>query len=299
MKGHGDRREKDAALSRRISAALWIIISLALAACSGADSAAAPTPTPDPIALVTQAAANIRSVQTFRLTIAQTGPDYRIETVQGLATFRRAEGQYVTPNVIQAQVRVVILLGIRRIPLAIDIFARGEAQWVRAAFTGNQWSDAFTFAPGFDPAALIAEETGFNAALNALLDLNYVGVETLETGVSAHHLSGLASGEGMNALLVGIIQARGEVPVDVYIDTETLQPVRFILRMFEADPGGASFGGAPDLEAAPDVTAELQTEPYVWILDIYDINAPAELDPPVENPESTPEITPEVTEDAA
>ena len=295
MKGHGDRREKGAALSRRIGIVFWIMIILALTACSGADSAASPTPTPDPIALVTQAAANIRSAQTFRLTIAQTGPDYRIQTVQGTATFRRAEGQYVTPNVIQAQVRLVIL----GIPLAIDIFARGEAQWVRAVFTGNQWSDAFTFAPGFDPAALIAEETGFNAALNALLDLNYVGVETLETGVSAHHLSGLASGEGMNALLVGIIQARGEVPVDVYIDAETLQPVRFILRMFEANPGSATFGGAPDLEATPEVTAEPQTEPYVWILDIYDINAPAELDPPAENPESTPEITPEATEDAA
>jgi hypothetical protein len=295
MKRHGDRREKGAALSRRIGIAFWIMIVLALAACSGADSAAPPTPTPDPIALVTQAAANIRSAQTFRLTIAQTGPDYRIRTVQGTATFRRAEGQYVTPNVIQAQVRLVIL----GIPLAIDIFARGEAQWVRAVFTGNQWSDAFMFAPGFDPAALIAEETGFNAALNALLDLNYVGVETLETGVSAHHLSGLASGEGMNALLVGIIQARGEVPVDVYIDAETLQPVRFILRMFEANPGSATFGGAPDPEATPEVTTEPQTEPYVWILDIYDINAPAELDPPIENAEATPEITPEATEDAA
>lgn len=274
-------------------------MALALAACAGAQTAATPTPTPNPIALVTQAAANIRSAQTFRLTIAQTGPDYRIQTVQGTATFRRAEGQYVTPNIIQAQVRVVIL----GIPLAIEVFARGEAQWVRAVFTGNQWSNAFVFAPGFDPAALIAEATGFNAALNALLDLNYVGIETLETGVTAHHLSGLATGEGMNALLVGIIQASGEVPVDVYIDTETLQPVRFVLRMFEANPGSASFGGVPELEATPEVTAEPQTEPYIWILDIYDINAPAELDPPAETAEtaaeSTPEVTPEATEDAA
>jgi hypothetical protein len=299
MEGHKDRREKDAALSRRIGVAIWIMITLALTACSGAQSAATPTPTPDPIALVTQAATNIRSAQTFRLTIAQTGPDYRIQTVQGTATFRRAEGQYVTPNVIQAQVRVVIL----GIPLNIDIFARGEAQWVRAVFTGNQWSDAFIFAPGFDPAALIAEETGFNAALNALLDLDYIGIETLETGVSAHHLSGVATGEGMNSLLVGIIQTRGEVPVDVYIDTETLQPIRFVLRMFEANPGGASFGGVPELETTPEVTAEPQSEPYVWILDIYDINAPAELDPPAENAETaaeaTPEVTPEATEDAA
>lgn len=299
MKGHGDRREKDAALSRTIGAAFWMFMALALAACAGAQTAATPTPTLDPIALVTQAAANIRSAQTFRLTIAQTGPDYRIQTVQGTATFRRAEGQYVTPNVIQAQVRVVIL----GIPLAIDVFARGEAQWVRAVFTGNQWSNAFVFAPGFNPAALIAEETGFNAALNALLDLDYIGIETLETGVSAHHLSGLATGEGMNALLVGIIQASGEVPVDVYIDTETLQPVRFVLRMFEANPGSANFGGVPELESTPEVTAEPQTEPYIWILDIYDINAPAELDPPAENAdadaESTPEMTPEATEDAA
>lgn len=295
--------------------ALTTLLIGALAGC-GTDSAPPAAETPDAVALVTQAANNIRNAQSFRLTIIQTGPDYQLNTVQGMATFRQAEGQYVAPGILQARVRVVVL----GIPLDIDVFARGAEQWVRAVFTGNQWSDSFVFAAGFDPAALIAEDTGFNAALNALMNLDYVGIETLETGAQVHHLSGVATGAGMNALMVGIIQAAGDVPVDVYIDTTTLQPARFVLRLFEANPGSASFGvdaldpaaalaasggdplaavaeSTPDpaVEATPESATPAQTEPFVWILDLYDVNGAPDIDPP---PEATPEATDEATPEA-
>ncbi len=304
---------RDSALSRQRGLKYRLLLPLLAgligiaAGCTGNNPAPPPTGTPDALALVTQAAANIRGAQSFRLTIVQTGPAYQLNTVQGAATFRQAEGQYVAPGLLQARVRVVVL----GIPLDIDIFARRAQQWVRAVFTGNQWSDAFVFAEGFDPAALLADDTGFNAALNALIDLNYVGIETLETGASVHHLSGMATGTGMNALMVGLIQATGEVPVEVYIDTTTLQPVRFVLRLFEANPGSASIGMNPldpaaaiaasggdplaaVAESTPETTAEAQTEPFVWILDLYDLNGESELDPP---PEADDTATPEATQD--
>jgi len=137
---------------------------LGLAACAAAP--AAPEPTPDPVGLVAAAAQTMRSATTFRMIVDQQGPDYAIPTDFGSVNFRRADAVYVAPDTMQAGISVTALGGVR---VDIEVFARAADQWFRSpVWTAGSWINA-AFAPGFNPAALIAEETGFNAALNAVI----------------------------------------------------------------------------------------------------------------------------------
>lgn len=245
---------------------------LILAACQSAT----PTPeaTPEPTSLITEAADNIRASQTFRMQVLSTGAPYPVYTdFGGNVFFRQATAQYVAPATMQGSVRLVVA----SIPADVDIFARGEEQWYRnTILTGSRWVQQ-PFAPGFNPQILIAEDTGFQAALDSLIDLQYVGQISLEDGTPVFHLKATADGADVSALLAGIIVVEGATEVEVFVDVEKRIPVRFIIRL----PGTA--------------TTE-EPEPTTWTVDVYDINAEPELDDPAL--ESTVEPTAEVTADA-
>ncbi len=233
-----------------------------LVGCSGASNGAPTQAPPDSLDLVKEAATNIRSADTFRISVNQTGPDYMILTEFATVYFRRATAQYVTPGTMQATIRVIA----GGLPIEVEVFSRGAEQWYRAIWTGNRWVKE-AFAPGFNPETLIAQDTGIEAALKSLVDLSYVGDEQLENGVSVYHLAATANGPDVAALLGGLIAPVGNVGVDVYIDRETRYPSRFVITEY-ASP----FAVTP--EAGQDA------EPVVWTIDIYDLNATAELATP-------------------
>ncbi len=230
----------------------FTIALVALAGCNGSPT----EPPPDPLDLLAQSAANIRAMDTFRMSVELTGADYFIETDFGSVAFRRAVAQYVAPNVMQATVRVLAA----GVPLDVEVFSRGENQWFRGIWTNNAWLNA-TFAPGFNPEALIAQESGFQAALNALIDLEMVGQEELEDGTPVHHLRAVADGQDVSALMVGLIYATGSVNVDVYIHRNEVYPVRFVIEQ-------------------PDTATDDEPEPTTWTVDVYDLNAASEIDDP-------------------
>ena len=240
----------------------FLLSALALLLLAGCGSAASATPTPaDPLALVTDAAAAIRDADSFRMIVDQSGPPYPIATDFGAVTFRRADARYAAPDTLQAALGV-LALGAR---LDVDVFARGSDQWFRAPlWTGDQWLRA-TFAPGFNPELLIAQDAGFQAAVDAARDLVVVGETQLENGQNVIHIQGRADGPALNGLLVGLIEMQGEVAVDVFIDRDTRFPARFVLT--EPVPGS--------------------DEPRVWTLDILDVNQPVQLDSPDATPEAT------------
>jgi hypothetical protein len=127
------------------------------------------------------------------------------------------------------------------------------------------------FAPGFNPETLVSSEAGFQMALAGMIDLNYVEVVTLESGVSAHHLRGQARGDTVTALLAGLVDDLGEqVDVDIYLDTATGYPARFVI----IQPGSETTD---------------QPEPTTWTVDVFDINEPPELEPPPGVTVGTPE----------
>lgn len=231
---------------------LGLVLSL-LAGCQGA----APEPPPDPLDVITTASENVRQLETFRMIVEQTGAPYFIPTELGNALFRRAEAAYVLPDQLAAEVR----LSVQGIPALVDIYSRGADQWFRnEILTFGQWVNA-PYSPGFNPETLIAEETGFQAALAALIDMEYIDTVTLESGVPAYHLNATAEGENVTALLAELIILTGEVEVDVYVDHEAILPVRFVI-------------------VDPDTVTEENPEPTTWLIDIYDFNADIELEVP-------------------
>lgn len=243
-----------------------LLPAVLIGACAPAAPVGTPTPPPDPLVLIAQSAEQIRAAETFRMTVEVTGPPYEILTDYGAVVFRRADAQYVAPGVMQAALRVAAA----GLTIDIDVFARAADQWFRAIWTANTWLNA-PFAPGFNPEALIAQDTGFQAAVDSVTALVYRGETTLESGQSVTHLSGTADGPSMNALLIGLIEMQGTVAVDVYLDATTRMPARFVL--VESVPVAAETADA----AAAEPVAR------TWTMDIYDIDAPAELDPPDED----------------
>ncbi len=232
------------------------LLTLSLAACA---SSATEAPPVDPIELVTQAFENIRATDTFRMTVERTGASYYIETDLGKVDFRRAEAQFVAPDTLQATVRLIAA----GMPSDVDIFSRGNDQWYRhRVLTANRWYNA-PFAEGFNPATLIAEDAGFQMALNSLIDLSYKGRESLEDGTPVYHLTGIADGADISALLANLIETTGQVLVDVFIDQNTVLPVRFVI-------------------VQPDTVTDTEPTPTTWTVDVYDINAAADLDVPDE-----------------
>ncbi len=234
-----------------------VFFVLFLAACSGET---ATEPPPDPLALVTEAGDNIRASETFRMEVLSTGAPYAVQTDFGADVFfRQARAQYVAPETMQGNVRLIVA----GIPADVDIFSRGDEQWYRnTVLTGGEWLNQ-PFAQGFNPQALIADDTGFQAALNALIDLEYVGETNLEDDTRVHHLKGTADGTDISALLAGIIMVQGNTEVDVYVDREQRVPVRFVIRL-------------------PETVTEDEPVPTTWTVDVYDINAEPQLDAPGE-----------------
>jgi len=230
------------------------LLLLSLVACS--NNAAEDTPV-DPIDLVTTASENIRETESFRMEVERTGASYFVETDLGLVDFRRAVAQYVAPNMLQATVRLIAA----GLPADVDIFSRGDEQWYRhAVLTANRWFNA-PFAEGFNPESLIAEDTGFQMALNSLIDLSFVGREELEDGTAVYHIAGIADGADISALLANLVVASGEVLVDVFIDRNTLLPSRFII-------------------VQPDTVTDEDPDPTTWTVDVYDINSEPEIEIP-------------------
>ena len=215
----------------------------------------------DPLEILTEASDNIRAADTFRLDVVHAGADYfaniRLDPNTDISlqvAIRRAVAQYVAPNELQARVRVFGGTAIE-----VDVYALGDEQWLR--FSSLEWTPD-NFAEGFNPEVLIAEGTGFDAALAALNDLRYVGEATLDTGEEVYELAGTADGIDVSALLVGLIDMEGLVTVDVFISRdEPRYPHRIII--VQADTAG-----------------EESLDPTTWTIDIYDINAESEIDRP-------------------
>lgn len=233
----------------------FILVALLLAACGGA---ATPEALPEPIELLTEAATNIRASETLRLAVERTGADYEIETDFGGVNFKRAVAQYIAPDMLQATVRVLAA----GLPIDVDIFSKGDNQWFRGIWTTNIWVNAL-FAPGFNPEALISQETGFQAALQSLIDIGTPTLTELEDGTQVYRLSGTARGEDITALMAGLIEASGSVLVDVFIDRALLLPVRFVI-------------------VQPETVTDTEPEPTTWTVDVYDINAEPVLNAPPE-----------------
>ncbi len=248
---------------QRLLPVVFIVVALALSGCGGGSTDA--TPSVEPLTLLRRAADKIRAAETFKLYVLQRGAPYNftinlsqdpneLMNVQ----FRLAEGQFVSPDELYAKASVKTSI----LTLDVEIYAKNDDQWFRATSLSVPWLNA-PFAPGFNPVALIGDEGGFEAALTSLIELSFEGATTLEDGQPVWHLSGIADGQKVAALVVGLLRIEGSVPVDVYVHRETEYPVRVVVTQ-------------------PDTATAENPEPTEWVIDVYDIDAPVSFTRPTE-----------------
>lgn len=252
---------------RSILPILMVVIIVGIAAVvflmmNGNNATETLTP-PEPRALLIEVIDTLREVETFRMLIDQTGAEYvfRVTLDQGqsevTAVMRRAEAQYVNPNVLFA----TTTLKLGGLPaIGIDIFAQGLDQWFKLA--GSPWIK-YPIADGFDPGRLIQDDSGFPAALTALDSVEYIGAETLDTGIAVQHIRGNAKGQVINDLMFGLLDVPAEEPVvvDVYVDTTINLPALLAVTL-------------------PNTATEAVPEDTQWRIEVYDINAEITIDYP-------------------
>ena len=215
-------------------------------------------PITDPVEALREAVEQIRSKDTFRILIEQTGVAYRFQVSLDAgssfvtAIMRRGEAQFIVPNELYATVR----LEVPPLPTVnVEIFAQELNQFFRLA--GGDWIN-FPIAEGFNPGELVRDDSGFALALGQLRNLEYVGTATLIDGTLTQHIRGNATGQTINNLMFNLLAlTQDNIVVDVYLDPETLFPLRLTLAL----PGTAT-------EREGDTT---------WNIELYDINAPARV----------------------
>jgi hypothetical protein len=100
-----------------------------------------------------------------------------------------------------------------------------------------------------------------------MIELKYAGVATLENGAETYHLTATANGPDMTPLFGGLISPVGTVAVEAFIDKTTRAPARFLITEH-------------DTPAAATQEAGAESEPIVWTIDLYDIDAPSQIVPP-------------------
>ncbi len=244
---------------------LWtslIITLLILTACNGGGDAAPTSVDIDADGLLDEVVDNIRATSFFRMRLEQRGAPYEflLPIGEGGAevniVLRNADAQFVSPDVLYASANVVI----GRLPGVVLIFAREDNQWFRVP--PLPWLNQ-PFAEAFNPLHLISTDSGFQAALSTLTDLEFIGEETLDTGENVLHLRGTASGPRVSDLLMGFVQTEADVRIDVYINPETHLPAALQITQ-------------------PNRIAEGYDEPTNWYIEFYDYNG----EPDIEDPES-------------
>lgn len=227
-----------------------VAILLLCAAC-----APAAEPPPDPLALVTEAGRHIQEANSFAVTIARSGAPVFIDSA-GTIEFLRASGHYVAPDRVQARVRVLVA----GIAGDIDVITIGDEQFYRhTVLTGGRWINA-EFSPGFNAEALVRSDSGLVRAMAAIKDLRMAGMENLN-GVNTWHLAGTAVGSEVAALTIGLIPARADVQVDLYIRAADHRPERLVI-------------------VQPDTANAEEPEPSTWTVEIFDYNGDHRVDRP-------------------
>ncbi len=238
---------------------ICLVLALFLTACGGQATPTTDSP-PDPQTMLLEVVQNLREVNTFRILIEQTGAEYRFTitpdagTTYIEASLRRAEGQFLAPDIISANVN----LNINNIPLSMVLFAQGPDQWFR--LPTSPWFN-FPFAEDFDASALIREDSGFQKALLELKSLEYVEATRLDDGTAVHHMRGIAGAQSVNDLLFGLLTVTDDVIVDVFVDRANQLPALLIVTQ-------------------PGTETEQEPEPTQWRVEIYDVNAEANIEYP-------------------
>ncbi|MEX2143403.1 MAG: LppX_LprAFG lipoprotein [Anaerolineales bacterium] len=228
---------------------LHLIVALILAGCS------APIEDLPPEAIVERSAEFMRSLEGFSFRLERTGQPVYVDP-GGLISFRQAEGIFVSPDRVQATVKVIA----PAIVAEVSIIGIGDLEWETNIFSG-EWA----LVPpeyAFQPAVLFDPIGGIHQALeDYLVNIELIGIAEIDEipGLSLYYLSGQMDGSNVHDLTVGLIDEQ-LLEIELWIAPNTFELHRVVI----IDP-------VNDHD-------ELGTN---WIFDFWDFGKIIEIEPPV------------------
>ena len=228
---------------------LTLCTGVLLASCSNAPENL-PTET-----IVDNSATYMRSLDGFAFKLDRSGAPVYVDQ-SGVIAFRSAEGFFVSPDKVQATVKVIA----PAIVAEVSVIGIGDLEWETNIFSG-EWA----LVPpeyAFQPAVLFDPVGGIQQALeDYLFDAEMLGLDELEEqpGLTLYHLRGAMGGANVHELTVGLIDEQ-LLEIELWIAPGTFELHRALI----FDP--------------PNVGAE---EGTTWQFDFWDFDKVIAIVPPV------------------
>ena len=237
----------------------WLILLLFMVSCREPE-----LPDLSPDELVQRSATRMNELRGFHFIIERDGAAAYVDP-DNILSFRRAEGEYVSPDRSQAVVRIIA----PGLITDVAVISVAEVQWQTNVLTG-EWEE---LPPnwGFNPAVLFDETVGLPAILQSdLLGTSLVGVEELEDGPNSlsprrsggrfYHISSQASGERLFEMSGGLIGPE-TVDIQLWIAPDSFELIRTTVTE----------------------SASGDEEPSVWQVDFSEFDTAVTIEPPTNN----------------
>ena len=231
----------------------WLIagvVLILLAGCAGRQIEELPAEE-----ILSRSAERMRELSGFHFLIERSGASAFLDYDETIS-FRRAEGDYVLPDRVIAEVRVIA----PGIVAEVTIISIGETQWETHLLTGEWQLVPQEYA--FQPQILLNPDTGIQAVVERdLLSLSYAGIGEIEEmpGFPLYMLHGTLEGEGAYYATYGMID-KDRLEVQLWIAPGTFELHRVIV-IDPADPG--------------------EDEDTVWQIDFWDFDKTVEIEAPI------------------
>lgn len=226
-----------------------VITGVFLVGCS------APIEELPPETIVDRSAELMRSLPGFNFRLRRSGQPVYVDP-SGVISFRAAEGIFVSPDRVQATVKVIA----PALVAEVSIIGIGDQEWETNIISG-EWA----LVPpeyAFQPAVLFDPISGIHQAIeDFLMDIEYLGLAELEElpGLTLYHVRGQMDGANVHDLTVGLIDQQ-LLEIEMWIEPNSFELHRAVI----VDPVNQG-----------------DDEGTTWTFDFWDFGKVIEIQPPV------------------
>jgi lipoprotein LprG len=240
-------------MKNRLSMVVFALLAVLAASCGPRKPLELPADE-----IINRSVERMKSLKGFHFLIDRSGEPAYLDAAEQFA-FRRAEGEFVSPDKAIASVRIITPGVVGEIQ-AVGI---GDRYWETNYLTGN-WEE-LPSGIGFNPAVLFDPEVGLQpilqSDLNEIIVLDPVEIEELPDKL-LYHLQGKIAGENLYAMSYGLM-GPDTMDTEIWIDPNSFDVIRVLIT-----------------QSRPE-----KTEPTIWQVDFWNFNKVVDIEPP---PVATP-----------
>lgn len=230
--------------------ALFAVIMLVVAACTGDDDEA--TPTTEALtaeSVLDLAAERWNETNTLEFTLEATGDSY-LDSDESILLLN-AEGELARPDSVSAEAQLNVLIA----TVNVNLIAIGNDSWWTNLVTGRWEASPDDF--NYNPARLFDQDRGLAPIMQDIRDPELHDAENID-GRSAHRVTGIVSEDQISDITAGSIKG-DDIDVTIWIAEDNHEVVRLFL----------------------SATEEGADEPTTWELHFSDHNDDVTIEPPI------------------